>query len=321
MSDATTVTAMTNTTPNSCVEVRCDCATMWSLAQQFCYVRLSEPVARDTYRFVKHPAVRARRIAATYARFYLELEDGGKPQWKGRFYWMALGAFASKTVACSLEMVRVNMLSTVRDRLAMGNLWLFGDIAGWHWHYCRFPESFRLCRDARDTRQLVTAVKDQLAKLPWQDKALPIIRHLQVSEHIRKGFDKVQEFEREEDPLVRPTIQMEHLLAIAHHEQGVILQPLIYDDPDFAFWVRAQRTPPASWFSPGLQLVFTSACETDDAALKSVAPKGTRLEDFRSRMQWIQLAAELFHKRMQEYPQEMHRELEVMAAWVSMADR
>jgi hypothetical protein len=58
---------------------------------------------------VKHPAVRARRLAAIYARFYPELEDGGKPQWKGRFYWMALGAFASKTVACSLEMVRVNM--------------------------------------------------------------------------------------------------------------------------------------------------------------------------------------------------------------------
>ncbi|WP_157451420.1 DUF2515 family protein [Caldimonas taiwanensis] len=53
--------------------------------------------------------MRARRLAAIYARFYPELEDGGKPQWKGRFYWMALGAFASKTVACSLEMVRVNM--------------------------------------------------------------------------------------------------------------------------------------------------------------------------------------------------------------------
>ena len=321
MSDATTVTAMTNTTPNSCVEVRCDCATMWSLAQQYCYVRLSDPVGRDTHRFLRHPAVRARRIAATYARFYLEREDGGQPELKGRFYWMALGAFASKTVACSLEMVRVNMLGTVRDGLAMGNLWLFGDIAGWHWHYCRFPESFRLCRDARDTRQLVTAVKDQLAKLPWQDKALPIIRHLQVSEHIRKGFDKVQAFEREEDPLVRPTIQMDHLLAIAEHEQGVILQPLIYDDPKFAFWVQAQRTPPASWFSPGLELVFTSACETDDAALKSVAPKETRLEDFGSRMKWIHEAASQFHALMMSRPERMEAELRTMAGWVSMADR
>jgi hypothetical protein len=40
MADPTTVTVATNTKPNSCVDVQCDCNTMWSLAQQFSYLRL-----------------------------------------------------------------------------------------------------------------------------------------------------------------------------------------------------------------------------------------------------------------------------------------
>lgn len=34
MADACNKEAMTNTTPKSCVDVNCDCNTMWSLAQQ-----------------------------------------------------------------------------------------------------------------------------------------------------------------------------------------------------------------------------------------------------------------------------------------------
>jgi hypothetical protein len=80
--------------------------------------------------FVDNYAVRARRIAATYARFYLEMEDGCDVTKKGRFYWMALGAFASKTVACSLEDIRVTSIKTVKEGLGKGNLWLFNDISG-----------------------------------------------------------------------------------------------------------------------------------------------------------------------------------------------
>jgi hypothetical protein len=69
------------------------------------------------------------------------------------------------------------------------------------------------------------------------------------------------------------------------------------------------------------ELVFTSACETDDAALKSVAPKETRLEDFASRMKWIQDAASQFHALMMSRPERMEAELRTMAGWVSMADR
>jgi hypothetical protein len=79
------VEAMTNTTPNSCVMVTCTCDTMWSLVQQFCYLRLSDNTGSFKARFVQDSAVRAQRIAAVYARFYLEQEDGCKPELQGRF--------------------------------------------------------------------------------------------------------------------------------------------------------------------------------------------------------------------------------------------
>lgn len=94
---------MTDTTPNSRVDVARDRSTMWSIAQQFSYLRLGDETAPFKSKLVKDYAVRARRIAATYSRFYLEQEDGCEQAKKGRFYWAALAAFASKTVACTLE--------------------------------------------------------------------------------------------------------------------------------------------------------------------------------------------------------------------------
>lgn len=324
MADPTTIETMTNTTPLSCVEGVCNCDTMWSLAQQFCYVRLSDPIPPTAFRhkLVEHYAVRARRIAATYARFYLEQEtsagsDGSK---KGRFYWMALGAFASKTVACTLELRRVQVARTTYHGLGKGNLWLFNDIAGWHFYYSRYQSSFETCRDQRDIATLVPTVRTQVNKLPWSAEALGRINNLRVSSHIKLGFEKVKAFEQETNERRRPTIQLEHLLAIADHEQRVILQPLIYSDTVFNLGIMAQRTRPFSWISPDLELVFTSACATDRPELKSVAPEGTRLEEVESRMQWIRQAATQFHGRMQFFKTQMEGELQTIASWVSLKD-
>ena len=114
---------------------------------------------------------------------------------------------------------------------------------------------------------------------------------------------------------------MDHLLAIADHEQGVILQPLIYDDPDFVYWLDKQRRPWVRWAAPNLELVFSSACSTSDKALKSVAPEGTKLEELRSRMDWIGRAAEKFHGLMQSDHNYMENEIQKMAGWVAMADK
>jgi hypothetical protein len=325
LADPTTVEAMTNTTRNSCVDVKCDCDTMWSIVQQLSYLRLSDETGEFKAALVDDYAVRARRISATYARFYLEQEEGGDLKKKGRFYWMALGAFASKTVACTLETWQVRTqavaFKATQKGLGKGNFWLFSDISGWHWYYSKFPTSFETCVDSRNAASYVPKVKQQMAKLPWSGEALGKIKQMAVSPHIKTGFAKVKEFEAESDTTEKRSIQLKHLLAIADHEQGVILQPLIYDDPSFVRWLKIQRLPGINSLSPGMELVFSSACDTDEATLKSVAPKEMKLEDLRSRMTWIGAAAVEFHGLMRNKKAYMEAEIQKMAAWVSMADK
>ncbi|HWW99810.1 DUF2515 family protein [Collimonas sp.] len=326
MADATTIEAMTNDTPESCVKVHCGCETMWSLAQQFSYLRLSTVKTYPKATLIGDYAVRARRISATYARFYLEQEENGQADKKGRFYWMALGAFASKTVACTLEDWRVETQAAVvskktKEGLGKGNFWLFCDISGWHWYYCMYPDTFDSCLDKRNSDKFVPEVQVQTAKMPWHVEALSKINNLQVSKEIRSGFAKVKEFENETKDAVRRKIQLDHLLDIADHEQGVILQPLIYTDPDFSYWLGFQRKAWVRWATPNLELVFNSACSTGKSEYKSVAPDDTKLEDFKSRMKWIGSAAKDFHSLMGRYPAYMEGELRTMASWVDMADK
>jgi hypothetical protein len=316
---------MTNPTPNSCVEVKCDCPTMWSLVQQFSYLRLADETGDYKSKLVQDYGVRARRIAATYARFYLELEKGCDPSKKGRFYWMALGAFASKTVACTLEAWQVRTQAVVtratREGLGKGNFWLFCDISGWHWYYAMYPKTFDTCLSSRNSDSYVPAVKAQVKKLPWSVDALPKIKNMAVSPHIKVGFAKVKAFEEEANPALKRSHQLKHLLAVADHEQGVILQPLIYEDKDFSYWIEVQRSAWVNWASPGLELVFSAACGTDSDAMKSAAPDDTKLEDLKSRMKWIGQAAEQFHKLMKERKTYMEGELAAIAGWVALADR
>lgn len=323
MADSATVEVTTNATPKSCVDVQCDCDTMWSMAQQFSYLRLCDERGGFKAALIKDYAVRARRIAGTYARFYLEQEVGGDAAKKGRFYWMALGAFASKTVACTLETWQVRtqatlLSKTTKEGLGKGNFWLFCDISGWHWYYSNHPDSFDKCIGSRNSNKYVKTVKQQVTKLPWSASALPKIKNLAVSKEIKSGFSKVREFEREVDAVSRRDLQLKHLLAIADHEQGVILQPLIYDDPDFSRWIGAQRL--LSAVSPDLELVFSSACQIDQDELKSKAPSDTKLEELRSRMDWIRAAANQFHKLMKTQKTYMENQLNVMAGWAHHAD-
>ncbi|WP_229205751.1 DUF2515 family protein [Duganella sp. Leaf126] len=115
---------------------------------------------------------------------------------------------------------------------------------------------------------------------------------------------------------IKASFQLQHLLAIADHEQGFILQPLIYDDPSFSAWVERLRAWYANWASPELHLVFNHSCDTDAAQLKSVAPKKTVLENFASRMNWIRAAAENFHDLMQNRINYMETELTIISSWV-----
>ena len=142
---------------------------------------------------------------------------------------------------------------------------------------------------------------------------------MSVSPHIRAGFEKVKLFESQADARRRPAIQLAHLMDIANHEQGVILQPLIYDNEDFAYWVRKARGG-LSWVSPNLELAFSSECDTKVPAFKSLAPEGTKMEDLDSRMGWIQQVAQQFHGLMINNKNYMEGELKTMAGWVNQED-
>jgi hypothetical protein len=324
MADASKKEAMTNTTPKSSVEVNCDCNTMWSLAQQFSTKRLCVETGEHDGELVEDYVVRARRIAATYARFYLELEDGGDPKKKGRYYWMALGAFASKTVACALGSIQIRMMApvaaTVHEGLGKGNFWLFCDISGWHWYHSNYRSSFENCIHQRNADKFTVAVKRQMESLPWKAKALPTIKHFSPSREIKEGFELVKQFEESADIERKQDLQLDQLLAIANHEQGVILQPLIYDDRAFATWVQRQRAWYAHWASPALELVFTHECSTKHFDVKSVAPKDIELERFVSRMAWIKSTATQFHGLMIMRKEFMHSALGIMAGWVDLPD-
>lgn len=324
MADASKKEAMTNTTPKSCVDVNCDCNTMWSLAQQFSTKRLCVETGEHEGELVGDYAVRARRIAGTYARFYLELEEGGDETKRGRYYWMALGAFASKTVACAIDSLQIRIMTpiadTVHEGLGKGNFWLFCDISGWHWYHNNYPSSFSRCIQKRNANNYTRAVKRQMECFPWKKKALPTIKYFAVSAAIKEGFELVTQIEMSTDKKEKQNLQFQHLLAIANHEQGVILQPLIYHDEAFATWVKRQRAWFAHWASPALELVFTHECSAKSLLVKSVAPNDMELERLVSRMEWINTAAHQFHQLMKTKRDFMHSALGIMAGWAMLPD-
>ena len=316
-----------NDKPKKMEQIVCDCSLLWSLAHQFTYLRLSDKTGDNEYKLVDLFAARAKRIAATYARFYLETEEGGDPKKIGRYYWMALGAFASKTMGCLLDSFQLNAMyvafKTVPRGLGQGNLWLFTDIAASHWFYNNhrgnFNEGMR-CGSYRHVNKLEETVKKITHDLPWASDSISKINNFKPSKDIIEGFQLVKIIEDESDAKIIPDHQLAQLLVIAKHEQGAVLQPLIYENPDFAYWAKAQRSWWIKWASPTYQITFTHACETNKPELKSIAPDDLVVEDFKNRMDWIGKAAEKFHGLMQSKKSYMTQELQTMAGWVNSPD-
>ena len=326
MAIETPVTAK-NDAPRKVEKIICDCDFLWSLAHQFTYLRLADKTGDNEYQLIDLFEARAKRIAATYARFYLETEDGGSPDKLGRYYWMALGAFASKTVACLLGTFQLNAMyiafKTIPRGLGQGNLWLFTDIAASHWFYNHFPENFQrgmMCSQQRNANHLQKEVKEITDSLPWAADSMGKINNFVPSSDVIEGFKLVEQIESEGEDDKRRAFQLDQLMAIAEHEQGAVLQPLIYENPDFAAWARRQRSKWIRWASPAYEVVFTHACATDDPELKSVAPDDMIIEDFKSRMDWISKAANKFHRLMSTREEFILQELHTIAGWVNTSD-
>lgn len=334
---------LTNQDKNSCHVLQCDCETVWSLAQDFCINRLQITVGdmRSVGKSLVEIRARAKRIAATYARFYLEQEQYGDPTKKGRYYWTAIAAFASKTVFCGMDHFLVqtgvssdrvlrNISEGLADSiskaapdglegLAKGNFWLFMDVGGWHWFYNYDAASWDQCIASRNTQKQVHMISTKIQQLPWNKEALPKINFLQKTNYLEKGFQKLKEVEdllKRNKPQDAQKPQFEHLMQIANHEQEMILQKLIYTDPAFVKSLEVGRGFFGRHFGPPLQLVFSNACDVDDPNLKSVAPEGIKLEDLRQRMDWIRDAAKQFHGLMINQTKYMESQLQTIAAWV-----
>ena len=76
------------------------------------------------------------------------------PKLMGRYYWMGLGAFASKTVAFSFSAWQSDFDTEATRILAAGNFWLFMDVSPWHWGYNQCEQSFNKCFEKRDYSNL-----------------------------------------------------------------------------------------------------------------------------------------------------------------------
>ncbi|MEM5453671.1 hypothetical protein VSR69_02275 [Paraburkholderia phytofirmans] len=175
--------------------------------------------------------------------------------------------------------------------------------------------------------------------------------YLRATPLVVEGFAKVADWETASS-YKRPGIALDHLLCIAKHEQGEVLQGLIYDEPDFAWWLNRQhdglaasddtsfndRMESSRYFPsdgsdlagmaliralvPNLQLVLTSDDTTDDPDFLSVAPDRTVLQDYRQRMFWIKGVAKKYHGLMQgAYKQKMQDSLATIAQWGGLPDK
>lgn len=330
--------AKTNTSINSSKQVVVKCPDLWTHVQEFCLTRskydavsivkakYSTPAAiasKTSFARMKDEYVRpiyydrAKRIAATYARFYLEKEEYGKSSYKGRYFWMALGAFASKEVsfAISHDMAKLgdSIATSTVNWLAKGNFWLFQDIAGWHYYNSRFGyKSFTACEPLRNWNTLLEATKNKAINAEVWVKDIGKIKNLKTNNFIKVAFAAADSYTTATTSAKKRKYQHMNLLAIADHEQRMILQPIIYEDwrAKKDLWLQSH----SFGLAPPLKLTLSAK---DYGNYESQAHDGIILENVEDRMKWIYSVADLFEEYMfGEERDYMHQQLETMAGWV-----
>ena len=280
-----------------------------------------EPHIRADYlqRLVRYSS-RALRIAGAYARVFLEDFEHGDARKLGRFYWAGLAAFASKQVAFTLQQDLVKTFAPFAlHALGRGNLWLYNDALPWHYAWALCPESVHLCaarRHAPDLHPIVLAnlrkqewAAEALANIPWnfEDKTGKLgtpIGQLRWAPLMGKAIEAWQAFDSETQLDRKGDLAMQHLWAMARHEQGEVLQGFIYEDMPFRASLYTLRTLERHlalserYLSFRIQLSFSAQGYVQDPAWRSDAPPGIRVENYRERMQWIKRTAGKYHLLM-----------------------
>lgn len=274
----------TNKRENSCTPVTCGCPLWFELHQQTAIKLLSNHTKNNEYKLEPGYEARAKRIAAIYAHLFLEtlvLDDKAHPKQpikfgntnlRGRFYWMGLGAFASKTMAMVFGDIRTQLgysASHLTDKiraeklesekiyiqhslniLAKGNLWLAMDIIPWHLAWANDKAGFKDCIAGRDFSQF-PHLKPAIDSLPWASSVPNMINQLRYTPEIYGAFvfglNKIEEvfgnkkyteqkkFDEAKDDLLY------HLKQIAIQEQKNILQKICWNDSKLRQNVRLQR--------------------------------------------------------------------------------
>ncbi|WP_085655905.1 DUF2515 family protein [Pseudomonas sp. B11(2017)] len=329
---APVATFKTNNQSCSVKDITLKCDKLWTMGQQEAISRLSVPEkswfsSSTKMVLVKDFGARAARIAAAYAEFYLERGEDGKPDLKGRFYWMGLAAFASKQVKCGLDFIPAEPYLTVavppvgqpalrvgKRGLGKGNFWLFQDIFVWHWFYKKYPKQFDECAPTRNAKSCDAQVQMNIDKLPWADEALPVLKNLAITPDVKKGFDRIKESEAASDSNVKRDLQYSSLLAIADHEQRRILQPLIYDEFFFQATLKAQAAFEWAPFVPVRVAAFSTACDVDNKDLRVQMEKGN-LYNESDRMKFIAKIAGQYHKLMGSKKDYMEGQIATIATW------
>ncbi|KXO74275.1 hypothetical protein AYL20_12635 [Acinetobacter venetianus] len=341
----------TNTTENSCKAVQCDCSTFWEIYQQQAIMRLSnlQDQKTNTYKLEPGYEARARRIASVYAKIYLEQEISGNKQLKGRYYWMGLGAFASKTVAGvfkhwltsnGYKWIAFDLVRGPVHYFAQGNMWLFMDIAPWHYAWSASSSSFNQCKFQRNVSKY-KHIKKEVMNLPWSS-CLTVINNLQCTNEITIGFAKLPAIEQvfkqslAEQKKFKTSAKdlFSHLLTIAVQEQSNILQKIVWKDKNVQRQAAIQRVTN----TPESTLVLSSDYDSDmvrknrqgqykgrlanelsqlPESAYSEPSEGTKVENYDSRMKWIQKAAEKYHRLMQNEKGRkfLEKELMIIAGW------
>lgn len=281
-------------------------------------------------------ALRARRIAAAYACVFLEDFEHGNPALIGRFYWAGLAAFASKQVACTLDHPALAQAAPdTAVALGKGNLWLYNDAWPWHFAWALCPGSVHMCMDKRSAENFDPVVLANLRDQEWADEVLPRlpcpidertgkvgqpIGQLGIAPLMREAINAWETYGLATSLQERQQYAMEHLMAMARHEQGEVLQGLVYDscsvqtELELGGFVRDKVPKAQSFLMFKLQLSFSAEEYVEDTKWRSDAPEGIRISDYRERMKWIGDAAKQYHRLMTgEHRQAMLAQLRILA--------
>lgn len=230
-------------------------------------------------------------------------------------------------------------LQYVRERILLGNLFLFLDIYPYHHLYRELPCSFFEAINHRNSQKYVSTVKTDLYDLPYC-KELGLISHFTYDKSsLKSAFEyikKTEELLRKSNGAITKDVRLAQwgsLIAIANHEQRVILQSCFYAphgriDPKLKTIFDKQKQldkhtnalTALDWFADvqGRQAVLTNACQLSFLFMKGHKDRdrfyedminskelnstdGENLYDVDQRMEFITRIAKDYHFIMLKY--------------------